>query len=45
MGMLLLAIFVVGSIAFSLWAWKSYDALFRKNLSTRMTRRHSLLLP
>ncbi len=30
MGMLLLAIFVVGSIAFSLWAWKSYDALSQK---------------
>ena len=26
MGILLLAIFVVGSIVFSLWAWRSYDS-------------------
>lgn len=27
MGMFVLAIFAVGSLVFSLWAWKSYDAL------------------
>jgi hypothetical protein len=30
MGILLLAIFVVGSLVFSLWAWRSYDALSQK---------------
>jgi hypothetical protein len=30
MGILLLTIFVVGSVVFSLWAWKSYDAISRK---------------
>jgi hypothetical protein len=32
MGILLLAIFVVGSIAFSCWAWKSYDAVSQREL-------------
>jgi hypothetical protein len=30
MGILLLAIFVVGSLGFSLWAWRSYDTLSQK---------------
>ena len=35
MGILLLAIFVVGSIVFSLWAWRSYDAVTRKELASQ----------
>ena len=30
MGMVLLTIFVVGSIGFSLWAWRSCDAVSQK---------------
>jgi UPF0716 family protein affecting phage T7 exclusion len=30
--MLLLAIFVVGSIVFSIWAWRNYDAASQKEL-------------
>lgn len=32
MGILLLAIFVVGSLVFSLWAWRNYDAVPQKEL-------------
>ena len=32
MGILLLAFFVLGSLAFSLWAWRSYSASCQKEL-------------
>lgn len=32
MGILLLAVFVAGSIMFSLWAWRNYDAVPQKGV-------------